>query len=176
MHVIICENPHTVDTLLQPPVATMFDAVSSLVSALMYLTVALAAVGYAPRDVRVRLFLAVALASAAPYGITSLMWLRGSSAALSRPVILATALSLMIGSLTLLHFTQVFPWRRPWIRAHGRWLVAGYAAAVLVTAGAAWLSRGIGLESSAGSEGGGLGSFSIGFEESILILLIAMPL
>jgi hypothetical protein len=32
----------------------------------------------------------------------------------------------MMSSLTLFHFTQVFPWRRPWIRAYWKWLLLGY--------------------------------------------------
>jgi hypothetical protein len=160
------------DTLLQPPVATAFDAASSFISALLYLTVAFAALARAPRDLRVRVFLAIALASAAPYGITTLIYLRGSSAVFSTPVMAVTILSLMLGSLALLHFTQVFPWRRPWIRAHPRWLPAAYVIVVLIGAAALWLTRGLQLAST-GS--GGLGAVSIGIEESLVILVVILP-
>jgi hypothetical protein len=126
------------DSLL--PAATAFDAASSVLSALLYLIVAAAALVRAPRDVRARVFLLVALASAAPYGISALIWWRGAGAALSGAVVAITSLSLMVGSLALLHFTQVFPWRRPWIRSHGRWLAAGYAAALVLVAASALIT------------------------------------
>jgi hypothetical protein len=162
------------DTLLQPPVATAFDAASSFISALLYLIVAFAALAHAPRDSRVRVFLAIALASAAPYGITTLMYLRGSGAALTRPVMAVTVFSLMIGSVALLHFTQVFPWRRPWIRAYGRWAPAAYAVVVVVAAVVFWVTRGIDIGGDAGSGSGGLG-VSIGLEESLLLLALVIP-
>jgi hypothetical protein len=158
------------DSLFQAPVATAFDAASSFVSAGAYLAVGFAAVAYAPKDLRARMFLAVALASSAPYGITTLMWFRGSAVAISRPVIIVTALSLMLGSVALLHFTQVFPWRRPWIRVHGRWLIAGYAIILAVTASAAWLTRGIEFTGS-----GGLGAVSAGPEIALVLLLVVLP-
>jgi len=160
------------DSLLQPPVATAFDAISSLISASLYLAVAIAALAYAPRDPRVRVFLAVALASIAPYGITSLMWLRGSAAAFSPAAIVVTALSLMLGSLALLHFTQLFPWRRPWIRRHRPWLFVGYAAVVVVVAAAALAFAQFAIESSTDGSGG-FGAVSIGV--GLGTLLVVLP-
>ena len=162
------------DTLLQPPVATAFDAASSLISALLYLIVAFAALADAPRDSRVRVFLAIALASAAPYGITTLMYLRGSGAALNRPAMAVTVFSLMIGSVALLHFTQVFPWRRPWIRAYGRWAPAVYAMVVLIAAIVFWVTSGIDIGGDGGTGSGGMG-ISIGLEESLLLLALVIP-
>src|SRR4051812_9417507 len=132
MRVIICENDGPMDSLLQPPSATAFDAVSALLSAAAYAVVALGAMVRAPRDARARVFLLVALASIAPYCITALIWREGNAAAWSRAAILAVGLSLLIGSLGLLHFSQVFPSRRPWIRRHGYWLWIGYAVVVIV--------------------------------------------
>jgi hypothetical protein len=125
------------DAILQPPSATAFDAASSAASAAIYLIVALAAIVRAPRDSRTHVFLLIAICGIAPYLVSTLLWARGP-AALSRPVVAIVALSLALGSLALFHFTQVFPWRRPWIRAHWTWLLTGYlvtpiAVAVLVT-------------------------------------------
>ena len=161
------------DALLAPPVATTFDAVSAIVSACLYLAVAFAAVARRPSDVRVRVFLLTALASAAPYGITALIWARGSGAAFSRPVIIATALSLMIGALALLHFTQVFPWRRPWIRNHGRWLYAGYAAVVAVVTLTALATQALVVDGAFDQGAGGIGAVSAGVTE--IALLAAIP-
>lgn len=113
---------------------TTFDAITSAISAGLYLLVAMAALVHAPRDSRVRTFLATAIAAIAPYTATTYAWRFGGSAALSRPVIGAVAVSLIVGSLALLHFMQIFPWRRPWIRAHGAWLAAGYLALPVVGA------------------------------------------
>lgn len=157
------------DSLLQAPV-TAFDAVSSFVSASAYLVVGFVAVAHAPRDLRTRIFLAVAVASAAPYGLTTLMWLRGSTAALSRPVVMVTALSLMMGSLALLHFTQVFPWRRPWIRAHSPWVLAGYVVIPFAAAVVAWFTRGIDFGAVTGEAAAG-----IDIVAALALLGIVMP-
>ncbi|HVD92191.1 MAG TPA: hypothetical protein VNC21_07910 [Vicinamibacterales bacterium] len=164
------------DGLFAPPVATTFEAVSAIVSALIYLGVGVAAFARAPRDVRTRVFFATALASAGPYSVTTLLWARGSGAAFLLPVMIVVGVSLMLGSLTLFHFTQVFPWRRPWIRAHWRWLLAGY----IVTPVAAALSAGmIGAVFAAidTSGSGGLGAVSSGISEGLvlLILLVVIP-
>jgi len=159
------------DGLFAPPVATTFEAVSAIVSALIYLGVGVAALARAPRDIRTRIFFATALASAAPYSLTMLLWVRGSGAAFLLPVMIVVGVSLMLGSLTLFHFTQVFPWRRPWIRAHWRWLLAGY----IVTPVAAALSAGmIGAVFAAidTSGSGGLGAVSSGISEGLVLLLL----
>lgn len=101
-----------------------FEAVMSAISALLYLFVAAAALAKAPRDGRVRAFVVLALANVAPLLVPVLFWYRGA-VAFTRPLIFALAVSLTVGSLVLFHFFQIFPWRRPWIREHGRWLVAG---------------------------------------------------
>ena len=158
------------DALL--PVATAFDAVAAIVSAAVYLAVAFAALARAPHDTRVRVFLLTPLASAAPYGVNTLVWARGSAAAFSRPVIIATSLSLMIGSLALLHFTQVFPWRRPWIRRHGWWLYAAYAAVIVVVTVSALATQSLVVEGSVEQGSGGIGAVSAGVTELLLIAIV----
>jgi hypothetical protein len=165
------------DMPLLPAVATTFEVIAAIVSAVLYLGVAIAAMLRAPRDVRARVFLATAVASAAPYSVTVLLWARGADAAFTLPVIAAVGLSLMLGSLTLFHFTQVFPWRRPWITAHWRWLGAGYLLAPLALAVPLWIF-GPFFQEIAGhaTEGsGGLGAVSVGLPESLALLLLVMP-
>ena len=170
------------DTLLQPPVATTFEMVSAVVSAVVYLAVALAAFARAPRDIRAKTFLVTALASAAPYLVTVQLWARGAAATLTVPIMSAVGLSLMVGSLALFHFTQVFPWRRPWIRSYWKWLLIGYiaipfAVALLV------LILGPVIASSRPSPrripaSGGLGAVSAGIAEwaALALLLVGLPL
>lgn len=109
------------------PAVTAFDAISSFLSAAIYFVVAAAALAQAPQDSRARAFFAVALAGLAPYGMTAVIWERGPRAAATKGAIVLVALSLMMGSLLLFHFTQLFPWRRPWMRAHAQWVWSGYA-------------------------------------------------
>lgn len=154
MRAIICEND---GAMFGAPAVTAFDAIASFLSAAVYILVAAAAMAEAPRDPRARAFLAVALAGVAPYGITALIWERGPQVAGTKAAVVLVALSLMIGSLFLFHFTQVFPWRRPWIRAHAQWLWAGYIGILsLVGAGA------LVTPSFNAIEGSGLGSPAAG--------------
>jgi hypothetical protein len=53
-------------------------------------------------------------------------------------VTVATTVSLAVGSVALFHFTQVFPARRPWVRAHGPWLTAAYGALPICAAIGSW--------------------------------------
>jgi hypothetical protein len=162
------------DGLFAVPVATTFEVVTAIVSAITYLGVGVAALAYAPRDVRARVFFATALASVVPYSLTVMLWARGPSAVFIVPVMIAVGVSLMIGSLTLFHFTQVFPWRRPWIRAHWRWLFAAYLIVPPAAAVTAWIFGVIvgGVEMS-GS--GGVGAVSAGIAESLALLLVVIP-
>jgi hypothetical protein len=164
------------NTVFPPPTATGFEALSAIVSASLYLIVGIAALIRAPRDIRARVFFATAVASAAPYGLTGLIWARGSEAAFSLPVMVVVALSLTMGSLALFHFTQVFPWRRPWIRAQWRWLVAGYLIIPIAIALPTWVLGGLFREMASASSGsGGLGAVSIGLPESLAMLLVVLP-
>src|SRR6476469_5311869 len=110
------------NTMLQPLSATAFDAVSAAVSAACFLIVGFAVVLRAPRDPRARLFLLIAVPRDAPYSKSVLIW-AGQNAPMGAPGI-AVGLSLVIGSLALFHFTEVFPRRRPWIRTQWPWLRA----------------------------------------------------
>lgn len=165
------------DTLFGTPVATTFEVIAAIGSAALYLVVGVAAVARAPRDIRARLFCATAVASAAPYSVTVLLWARGAAAAFTQPVMAIVGLSLMFGSLALFHFTQVFPWRRPWIRAHWRWLVTGYLLVPVALAWPLWafgplISEVAGISSDGG---GGLGAVSAGITESLVMLLVVVP-
>jgi hypothetical protein len=167
------------NTALLPTAATAFEVVAAIVSAALYLIVGFAAVARAPRDVRARLFLATAVGSAAPYSVTVLLWARGSSATFTLPVVAVVGLSLMAGALALFHFTQVFPWRRPWIRRHWNWLFAGYLAVPIAIALPLWafssVLRALELSSSPDSGSGGLGAVSVGLPESLVMLLVVLP-
>jgi hypothetical protein len=123
--------------MLQVPTATSFDAVASLVSLVVYVGAALLAVARRPRDPSTRVFLVVALTSAAPYVLAILQWWKGSGVYVPATIAL-TAAAFCLGSAALFHFTQVFPWRRPWILAHGRWLIAAYVVPVIPVALTAW--------------------------------------
>jgi len=164
------------DTLFGPAVATTFEVFCAIVSAALYLGVGAAAVARAPADVRTKVFLATAVASAAPYSVTVLLWARGIRAAFTLPVMAMVGLSLMLGSLALFHFTQVFPWRRPWIRSHWRWLLGGY---LLVPVALAWPIRAFGPlvrdVAVASSDTGGFGAVSVGITESLVMLLVVVP-
>src|SRR5262245_767299 len=113
------------DAVLQAPAPTALDAVAATISLLVYLAVGAAAVASAPRDARARTFLGVAAASAGPYALSPLQWWKGTAA--YTPAVLAlTTTAFTVGSVALFHFTQVFPYRRPWIRKHFRWVLSAY--------------------------------------------------
>jgi hypothetical protein len=170
------------DTMLLPPAATAFEMASALVSALLYLAVGIAALVRAPNDVRVRMFFLTALASAPAYLVTVLLWARGPQATFTLPVMAVVGLSLMMGSLTLFHFTQVFPWRRSWIQSHWRWLLIGYLVVPVALVIAVWalaplfqLFEEFTAADAAGS--GGVGAVSSGIGEGLaLLLVVVVPL
>lgn len=120
------------DATFSPMVMGSFEAIASAVSAVVYVGVAILALVTAPRDLRVRLFAVLAVTGIAPYLTPLLFWMRGEHAEFTRPLTLALALSATLGGIVLFHFLQVFPWRRPWIRAHARWLIAAYVVCPLV--------------------------------------------
>jgi hypothetical protein len=114
------------DSVFPTPAIGRFEAITSALSALVYIVVAIGALASAPRDIRARLFLVVALSSLVPYLTPTLLWWRGESAPFTKPLVVGLALSATVSSPALFHFMQTFPWRRPWIRAHGGWLTAAY--------------------------------------------------
>jgi hypothetical protein len=159
--------------LMQAPVATSFDAAAATVSLLAYLAVAIGAVVTAPNDSRARAFLALAASSAFGYAVSPLQWWRGSVAA-SRPVIAAAAVALALGAVVLFHFTQIFPRRRPWIRHHGRWLTAAYAALPPAVAVVAWNVASMFLPAGGDDAVGAIG-VSMDLTLALLVLLM-LPL
>lgn len=127
------------ETVLPPLTATRFDAVTSAVTAAIYLLVALTALLRAPRDSRTGVFLLIAVTSLAPYLLPAYAWYRPGST-FTKPLLSVLAVSFALGSLALLHFTQVFPWRRPWIRRYFELLLTGYGLAPLIVLGLIWFA------------------------------------
>jgi hypothetical protein len=162
------------ETMFVAPSATAFDALTSIASAGIYVIVALAVLAHAPRDPRARLFLATAIASIAPYLVTAQIWAWGFERTFTKATIALLTLSLMIGSLALLHFTQLFPWRRPWIRRHEGKLLAGYVIAALLVAGGAILTPSFDMVAGAG--GGGIGAVSSGMVVFIALVVFGILL
>ena len=119
---------------------------------------------------RTRAFLAVGLTGVLPYLMTPLVWLRGG-AAFTVPMIVVLTVSFAAGGLALFHFTQVFPWRRPWIGQHGGWLVAGYFVVPPVAACAAWFAGSIVVDPTAGP-----GAASPTIVAGLLLLLVVPAL
>jgi hypothetical protein len=166
-------------TLLEPPVATTFEMVAAAVSAALYLLVGIAVLARAPKDIRARLFFLTALASAPAYLLTVLLWARGYEAAMQVAVMVVVGVSLAMGSLTLFHFTQVFPWRRPWIRSYWTWLLIAYLVVPFAVALPIWILGPVIASMVAPDAGaGGLGAVSAGISEfaALAVLLIGLPL
>jgi hypothetical protein len=163
------------DTLLAAPSATAVEAFSGVVAAIAYLAVGIAVMVRAPRDLRARLFLATAVTSVAPYVVPFLIWTRGGNAALTVPVLTAVTVSLVSGSLFLFHFTQAFPWRRPWLRAHAKWLYAGYLVLPALAAAVVPVVKN-GLDGVAAADP--MGAASIGLAEglALVLLLVVLPI
>ncbi len=122
---------------LQMPTMTALDAVTQGIAALAYLAIGTAAWLRAPADPRTRVFLAAALANAAAFGLPAVSWVRGNSDPLNlaRWQMAALLSALGLGALLLLHFMQVFPRRRPWIRGAPWQLPAAYVLTPLVIGG-----------------------------------------
>ncbi|PYR94810.1 MAG: hypothetical protein DMF84_04060 [Acidobacteria bacterium] len=127
------------DTVFPPLTATRFDAVTSAVSAAVYLLVGFAALLRAPRDARTGVFLLVAVTGLGPYLLPVYAWLRPGST-FTKPLVSVLAVSLVLGSLALFHFTQIFPWRRPWIRRYFELLLTGYGLGPLIVLGLIWFA------------------------------------
>src|SRR5690349_17215800 len=107
--------------------ATAFDAWSGLLSAALYLVVGVAALASAPRDTRARVFLVAAFSSVLPYALPALMWWRGGSVAERPSIVAGVAVSLAVGGVSLFHFMQVFPRKRPFIQSRSLWIAGCYA-------------------------------------------------
>jgi hypothetical protein len=158
--------------MLQPPSATAFDAIASVVSLIVYLGAALGVLAR-QNDSRARVFLVVAITSAVPYTLTLVQWWKRSGVYTPATIALMTA-AFAIGGAALFHFTQVFPSRRPWITAHGWWLCAAYLVPPLPVAVAAWAVGALAMAIQTDTGSGGLGSVSAGLFETF-VLLGAIP-
>jgi hypothetical protein len=158
------------DGLLQPPSATTFDAAASTISLLVYLGVAVAVSARMPRDARAKTFLVIAITSAVAYAVSPLQWWTGG-AALTVPIVAVTAVAFSVGAIALFHFSQVFPRRRPWIAAHGRWLAAAY---ITLPVPVAIVAAAVGALMGASMDAGTVGALSAGVSE--VLLLLAIPL
>ena len=114
---------------LPMPELTAFDVVTHLISALVYVAVGAAGLAQAPRDVRTRVFAALATTHTVGSLIAAAAWALGEKDPFAfNRVPLAVMLSAWsLGALLLFHFSQVFPRRRPWIRESGVQLPIAYA-------------------------------------------------
>ncbi len=124
-------------TTLPTPVFTRLDAVTQGIAAVCYLAIGVAAWLRATDDIRTRVFVAFSIANVIVFGIPTLWWLRGTTDPRQLPpaAFAAVMAALGAGALVLFHFTQVFPRRRPWIRASGMQMPIAYALAPLAIAG-----------------------------------------
>ncbi len=122
---------------LQMPTLTALDAVTQGVAAFVYLAIGIGAWTRARADTRTRVFLAAAVANAVAFGLPAISWVRGASDPLkiARWQMAALLSALGLSALLLLHFMQVFPRRRPWIRSAPWQLPVAYVLTPLVIGG-----------------------------------------
>lgn len=128
-------------TSLPAPAFTTQDGVTQAIAVAIYLLIGAAAWLRAPRDIRTRVFLALAVANLVVLGIPTYWWLRGTD---PRKMPMAATTTMMaglgVGALLLFHLTQVFPRRRPWIRSSGVQMAVAYVLAPLAIAGLVWFA------------------------------------
>src|SRR3954468_19835505 len=160
----------------QPVQVTAFDAIAAAISLIVSLTIAAAALARAPRDIRTRVFFLLMLTGASTYAFAILQWFSPRASAMDR-VVAFTAAAFCVSCVATFHFTQVFPWRRGWIRAHGRWLAAAYLVPPLPVAALGWvvgqLTHAMAATNDSGS--GGLGSVTYGGVLALMVL-VGLPL
>ena len=108
-------------TNLPAPSFTTVDGVTQGIAAACYLAIGAAAWLRARGDVRTRVFLAFSIANLVVFGLPTFWWLRGMTDPTTLPAAVTAVImaALGVGALLLFHFTQVFPRRRPWIKASG---------------------------------------------------------
>lgn len=125
---------------LPTPVFTGLDALTQGAAGLCYLSIGLAAWLRAPRDIRMRVFLALSIANLVVFAIPTIWWMRGLTDWSKLPRTAAGALfsGIALIALLLFHFTQVFPRRRPWIRTSGIQMGVAYALTPVVICGLIW--------------------------------------
>lgn len=122
------------------PELTTLHVVLEMSAALVYLSIAAAAVGQAPRDRRTQVFFAFAIMSAVAFGIPVVGWSLGvkDPLVMKRVPLALMLIALAEGALLLFHFSQVFPRRRPWIITSGIQLPLAYVLIPAVVAGLTW--------------------------------------
>jgi hypothetical protein len=164
------------DAILHAATTPAFDAVAALVTLAVSLAIAAAAFARAPGDSRARVFLTLTVSGAVAYLFVVLQWVAPHSA-LRGGIIALTTAGFCVNCAATLHFTQVFPSRRPWIRDHRGWMIAGYLVPPLPAAAAAWFVGGIVAQISAGADAGagGLGAVSDA-GPIVVVLLLGLPL
>lgn len=125
------------DTPLSMPPMTALDVITQVIAALLYIGVGVAALAQAPRDPRTRVFFAFAVMNCVAFGIPTFGWFIGERNPLAMYRIpMALVLSaLAVGALLLFHFSQVFPRRRPWIKASGPQLPIAYLLTPIAVVG-----------------------------------------
>jgi hypothetical protein len=126
---------------------TAIDAAQQIVAAIVYLAVAVAAMGQAPRDRRVQVFFGFSLANAVTFAVAVFGWFMGVTNPLemSRGFYAITLSALGVGALLLFHFSQIFPSRRPWIKTSGIQMPVAYVLTpAIVSALALFWPRGDG--------------------------------
>lgn len=124
-------------TNLPAPSFTALDGLTQGTAALCYITIGIAAWLRATGDVRTRVFLGFSTANLVVFGIPTFWWLRGTADPTKLPMAAtATVLATLgVGALLLFHFTQVFPRRRPWIKASGLQMTIAYCLVPVAIAG-----------------------------------------
>lgn len=130
------------DSALPPPALTAVAAVTQSLGAALYVAIALAAWARAPRDIRTRVFLGLAAASALAYTPEAIAYASGirDASKLPRSFTATITAALATGALLMFHLTQVFPRRRPWIRGAGFQMSVAYLLTPLAVTGLLWFA------------------------------------
>lgn len=119
---------------------TALDAAQQIVAGIIYLAIAGAAMGHAPRDRRVQVFFGFSVANAVAFGVAVFGWFLGvkNPLEMSRAFYAVSLCALGVGALLLFHFSQIFPRRRPWIKASGIQMPVAYALIPSIVVALSW--------------------------------------
>ncbi len=115
---------------MTPAVPSRLDVITASALAVAYIGAAVYGLIVAPRDIRARTFLALAIVNAA----FAFVPLRG----FDRPTVVGAICLAAVGSTALFHFAMVFPWRQRWFRERGRWMPVLYVLPPLVVLALNW--------------------------------------
>ena len=116
------------------PELTALEIAQHLSAALVYLAVAVAGLGQAPRDRRTQVFFAFGIVNAVAFTVTAVGWFFGvkSPVQMNRLFIGVSISALSLGGLLLFHFSQVFPRQRPWVATSGIQLPVAYGLVPII--------------------------------------------